>query len=85
MTTFALFPSGCSGSDVFRQLTERGSHTINDLCNLAIDSFHPSVDTTSGLQQLYHGHPSLLLCQIIQPPQSVLNIDPSENRSQIFF
>jgi hypothetical protein len=79
----------------FRQLTEDGSRTINDLCYLAIDSLHPSVDTghpiidtshsiidtTSGLQHLHRSHLSLLLRQLIQPPQGVLNIGPSDQLS----
>ena len=86
-------------SEVSRQLTEDGSHTINDLCYLAIDSLHPSadtshpiidtsysiVDTASGLQHLRRSHPSFLLCQLIQPLQSVLNIGASDQFSQIFF
>ena len=72
---------GASGSNGFRQLTRGSSHTINDLCYLAIDSFHllvdhghsiinashSIVDTMSGLQQLRRSHPSLLLRQPIQP------------------
>jgi hypothetical protein len=80
------------GQTFFWQLTKGGSPTINDLRYLAIDSLHPSVDashpvidTTSGLQQLRSSHPSLLLRQPIQPHQSVLNIGPSNQLSQIFF
>ena len=92
MTAFALFPSGCVRIRHFRQLTKDGLRTINDLCYLAIDSLHlsvdashPIIDTTSGLQHLRRSHPSLLLRQLIQPAQGVLNIGPSDQLSQIFY
>jgi hypothetical protein len=59
--------------------------TINDHGDIVVDASHPIIDTghsivdiMRGLQNLSSGHPSLLICQIVQLLQRILDLIPSK-------
>ena len=59
-----------------QKLAESTPLTVNHLCNFFLN-------IVRGHQKLCSGHPSLLLCQFIEPLESILQVGPSSQLLEI--